>query len=482
MTFGDLPFISKTVLIIFALPKYYHKMRLILFGSLISFSICLSAFDIENDATQFFAPYTQSNIVINGKLNDWKNYSAIIFSDTLQELRPVPGKELMAFFDDSFDYSKTWHPLSKNTTEVWICWDLTNLYFAFQVEDQHLFAEVEPTGKIPEIHRNDGIELYIDSKADSRNKMDINDYQFIVDLAGNSIIFRGDRELMERDTTLAAPKTSGQNIYYEYAVKVTDPGDQQSNGPAYVIEIAIPFAAIGLKPETGLRLKADFANNDIDYSLDGATTYEEAALRYWAYNVSGYSDLGYPETWISLQLAGVPGWIEQLSASSLNRFYRLYISLFVLSILVIVFLIYRMKRLKKLPVRSDLPPASVVFLDRSMMKTTPLSENQAMLQKATDYIQANSHEIINSEELARHLGVSLRKLQRVTREEINSTPTAFIYVVKLNLAAGFIKEGRGNIAETSYHFGFSSPSYFSRMFKEHFGLTPMEMKKSTAES
>jgi AraC-like DNA-binding protein len=141
-----------------------------------------------------------------------------------------------------------------------------------------------------------------------------------------------------------------------------------------------------------------------------------------------------------------------------------------------------MKRLKKLPVRSDLPPASVVFLDRSMEQTASLSENQTLLQKATDYIQANSHEIINSEELARYLGVSLRKLQRVTREEINSTPTAFIYIVKLNLAAGFIKEGRGNIAETAYHFGFSSPSYFSRMFKEHFGTTPMEMKKSHDES
>jgi AraC-like DNA-binding protein len=263
---------------------------------------------------------------------------------------------------------------------------------------------------------------------------------------------------------------------------VIDPGGQQNDGPAYVVELAIPFAAIGLKPETCLLLKADFANNDIDFSLDGAGTYEEAALRYWAYNVSGYSDLGYPETWITLQLAGVPGWIEQLSASSLHRFYRLYITLFVISILVIAFLTYRMKRLKKLPVRSELPSNSVLFLDRSAMQDTALSENQVLLQKATDYIQANSHEIINSELLARHLGVSLRKLQRVTREEINSTPTGFIYLVKLNLAAGYIKEGRGNIADTAYHFGFSSPSYFTRMFKEHFGLTPMEMKKSVSDS
>lgn len=451
-------------------------IRLIIICLIIYF-VSTTASEPQNDAADILMPYTQSHIVVNGKLNDWKNYSTIKFSDTLQELRPVPDRTLMAFFDDSFDYSKTWQPLSKNTTEVWFCWDLDNLYFAFLVEDQHLYAEVEPSGKTPEIHRNDGIELYLDSKADSHTKMDINDYQFIVDIAGNSIVFRGDRELMERDTTHATPKTTGQNIYYEYAVTVNDPGDQQSHGPAYVVEISIPFAAIGLKPETGLRLKADFANNDIDYSLDGTTTYEEAALRYWAYNVSGYSDLGFPETWIYLELTGVPGWIEQLSTYSLHRFYRLYVSLFVLSILVIAFLTYRMKRLKKLPVRSDLPPASVIFLDRSMIQTTPLSENQALLQKATDYIQANSHEIINSEELARHLGISLRKLQRVTREEINSTPTAFIYIVKLNLAAGFIKEGRGNIAETAYHFGFSSPSYFTRLFREHYGVTPMEFKK-----
>lgn len=456
-------------------------IRLIIICLIISF-VSTTAAEPQNDAADILIPYTQSHIVVNGKLNDWKNYSAIKFSDTLQELRPVPDRALMAFFDDSFDYSKTWQPLSKNTTEVWLCWDLENLYFAFLVEDQHLYAEVEPSGKTPEIHRNDGIELYIDSKADSHTKMDINDYQFIVDIAGNSIVFRGDRELMERDTTHATPKTTGQNIYYEYAVKVYDPSNRKCGEPAYVVEMAIPFAAIGLRPETGLRFKADFANNDIDYNLEGATTYEEAALRYWAYNVSGYSDLGYPETWVSLQLAGVPGWIEQLSASSLRRFYRLYISLFTLSILVIAFLAYQMRRLKKIPVRSELPAASVVFLDRSTIQYTALSENQALLQKATDYLQANSHEIINSEDLARHLGLSLRKLQRITREEINSTPTAFIYIVKLNQAAGFIRSGQGNIAETAYHFGFSSPSYFSRMFKEHFGITPMEMKKSSGES
>jgi len=419
-------------------------------------------------------PFTHSEINIDGKSEEWKNYHKILFRDTLCRLHNAPDRELMAFFDASYDYSKTWPPLSRNQIEVWMCWDLNNLYFAFLVHDHHLFAQVEPKGKTPEIHLNDGIEVYLDSKNDSDTVMDINDYQFLIDVAGNSLVFRGDWELMERDT-LATPKTTGQNIYYEYWTNFEGILNDGSRDSAYRIEIAIPFTAIGIKPSTGLRMKMDIGNNDIDYPIDNAHTYAEKALRYWAFNWIGISDFGYPETWKEVQLAGSPGWWDKMTGAKMRRWFTGYISVLALTLMIIAILIFRMIKKQRLPARGEIPAPKIVFLEKNELDHKPaLSSNEAILKKAVDYITQNSTINIRSENLATEIGVTIRKLQRITQEELQTTPTNFIYLIKLNMAADFLKTRQGNISETAYEFGFSDPGYFSKLFKKHFGVSPLE--------
>jgi AraC-like DNA-binding protein len=420
-------------------------------------------------------PYANAEISVDCDLSDWKNCLKLFFYDTLQRLQAAPDRTMMAFFDDSFDYEKTWPPLSRNEVETWICWDLTNLYFAFQVSDRHLFAQVKPEGKIPYIHLNDGIEIYIDSKADSDTIMDINDYQFLIDVMGNHVVFRGDRELLERDTGTVTPKAAGQNIYFEYAVQYDGILNDTTEDIGYIVEVAIPFAAIGLKPHTGLKMRLDICCNDIDYTLEGAQTYDEKALRYWAFNWIGISDFGYPETWREVQLAGAPGWTDKMSGAEMRRWFTVYITALVLTLLLILLLVVRMRKIRRLPTQQEIPAPKIVMIKNPQKDDQPASSaNELILKKAADYITDNCNENIHSEILANNLGITIRKLQRITREELQTTPTNFIYLIKLNLAAEFLKSRKGNISETAYEFGFSDPGYFSKLFKRHFGVSPNE--------
>ncbi len=420
-------------------------------------------------------PYTQSEIKVDGMLGEWKDYYKVTFVDTLNQLHTAPERPLMAFFDDSYDYDKTWPPLSRNEVETWICWDLTNLYFALQVADLHLFAEIVPEGKNPYLHLNDGIEIYIDSKADSDTIMDINDYQFLIDIMGNHVVFRGDRDMLERDTVLATPKATGQNIYFEYAVQYDGILNDTTEDAGYVVEIAVPFAAIGLKPYTGLKMKLDLCCNDIDYSLEDALTYEDKALRYWAFNWIGISDFGYPETWLEVQLAGAPGWIDKMSGADMRRWLTFYLSALIITLLVIILLVVRMRKIRRLPTQQEIPSPKIVMIKNPERTDEPvLSNNERLLKEAAEHITENANEIIHSEKLANHLGITIRKLQRITQEELQTTPTNFIYLIKLNLAAEYLKARKGNISETAYEFGFSDPGYFSKLFKRYFGVTPAE--------
>ena len=430
----------------------------------------------QNKSSLLKIPYYSGNISIDGRIDDWRSCFKTTFQDTLTTLHGYPGHPMMAFYDGSYNYAITWNPVSRNQAEVMVCWDLNNLYVAVAVTDQHLYAQMPPGGKYSQLHLNDAVELYLDSKNDSDSMMDINDYQFLIDCKGQNIVFRGDLNMILSDT-LTAPKESGQNIYFEYAVSADGTLNDTVTDRGFVVEMAIPFTAIGLKPLPGLQLRIDVCINDNDYDLNGVTTYEEKALRYWPFNWSGYSDFGYPETWKVAVLTGEPGWLDKLTGAGLKRWLAVYLSFLIFTIALVVILLLRMVRMKRLPAHSEIQPSKVVFLEKQQTGTPKLSPNQQILKKASEILTCNHQENYGSERLANEIGISIRTFQRVTKEELNLTPTNFIYLVKLNLAADYLKNHLGNVSETAYEFGFSDPGYFSKLFKKHFGMTPLEFQE-----
>ncbi len=446
--------------------KYYFITTFLLVHSIL-FSQNASLKDIR-------IPYNSRDIVIDGSLDEWNQYFKYHFADTGQKLNNTPGHQLMAFYDESYDYTGVFLPQSRNIVEARICWDLNNLYFGFIVDDGHLWAQNKLGDKYPNLHLNDGIEIYIDSKNDSREKMDINDYQFMIDISGLNLVFRGDREMLALDS-LTAPKKSGQNIYFQYKTIYSGILNDTITDEGFVVEVMIPFAAIGLTVKTGMKLRIELCNNDNDYNLDGVDTYEEKAKRYWPFTWLGYSDFGYPETWIEAELTGEPDFFDHLSGSKIRRWFSFYALVFLVTIIIISLLLVRMRKLKRLPLRTELESSKVIFLEKQEIDPGIVADdNSTLLKKAAVYVSENYYENMGSEKLAQHLCISLRKLQRITREELDATPTNFIYMVKLNLAADYLKKHKGNISETAYEFGFSDPGYFSKLFKKHFGMSPAE--------
>jgi len=190
------------------------------------------------------------------------------------------------------------------------------------------------------------------------------------------------------------------------------------------------------------------------------------------------NDFGYPDFWKTVELTGGPDWYEKLTAQYEQYWLLFYGLTLFISILILLFLFNRINKLKKLPAINDLKPAQlVVFKDATKNEKTVLSHNQKILQLASEIITEKPDETIRSEILAGKLGISLRNFQRITKAELNCTPTSFIWLVKLKLAAEFLKNKQGNVSDAAYEFGFSNPSYFSRMFKKHFGVSPKEYQK-----
>ncbi len=56
------------------------------------------------------------------------------------------------------------------------------------------------------------------------------------------------------------------------------------------------------------------------------------------------------------------------------------------------------------------------------------------------------------------------------------TPNEFIRIIRLKKGAEMLKENNYSISEIAYHVGFESPFYFSKCFKEQFGIAPSVYK------
>lgn len=433
----------------------------------------------QHSSTPLEISYKNIEIQVDGKLAEWKEEFDFIFEDTLGTIIPLPDIDISIGYPQHFDLSSIKKPLSKNKVYVKWFWNYSNLCFAFVVFDEHLYAQAVSDTYKPKLHFNDGIEIYIDSKNDSENKMNINDYQFVIDVGNLTDIFRGEWKYFHIDT-IAIPKDFGQNILIKSSSKVYGTiNDSTDRDRYYVIEVVIPFTALGIEPKTGMRMRLDLCCNDVDFPLNQAVISDYASTATWPFNWSGYSDFGYPKYWREIILVGEPSFIESISDKYRSSWLLIFIVTVTISSIFILVLFIRIYKLRRLPLREEISHTSTIFLPSNAIDEKLLTFNQKVLRKATDYIVANKEKTLNSEDVAKNIGISLRNFQRLIKEELHCTPTNFITLVKLNLAADFLSKNIGNVTDAAYEFGFSNPSYFSKQFSKHFGYPPSDhMKKN----
>lgn len=83
--------------------------------------------------------------------------------------------------------------------------------------------------------------------------------------------------------------------------------------------------------------------------------------------------------------------------------------------------------------------------------------------------------------LAKEMAISRSSLFAKVNELTGETPNKLINLTRLNMAANLLTEGKHSVSEICYMVGFSSPSYFSKIFVTQFGLSPLEWSKRNRE-
>lgn len=68
------------------------------------------------------------------------------------------------------------------------------------------------------------------------------------------------------------------------------------------------------------------------------------------------------------------------------------------------------------------------------------------------------------------------KLKATYFRQTHQTPSQFIHQVRLERANELLREGKLNVTQVAYEVGYSSQSYFSKMYQEYYGYSPKKDK------
>ena len=87
----------------------------------------------------------------------------------------------------------------------------------------------------------------------------------------------------------------------------------------------------------------------------------------------------------------------------------------------------------------------------------------------------------NVVQLANELNYSTRQLARILKKSTGLTPVEFILELRLLHAYQIVQDRKfSTLSEVQYEVGIESASYFSKKFKERFGLNPSQLAKSVS--
>ncbi|MBQ9229945.1 MAG: substrate-binding domain-containing protein [Prevotella sp.] len=166
----------------------------------------------------------------------------------------------------------------------------------------------------------------------------------------------------------------------------------------------------------------------------------------------------------------------------------------ILSALFIVFNMRRRHRLERqafsmvvnVP-QSETPESDSPSTQKpSITDVTPEEQEQIgadadarFLERLRQYVQEQmSNSDFSVEDLAAQMGVSRVQLYRKVKAQTGRTPVDIIRLSRLNRSKVLLQTTDLSVSEVAYQVGFTAPSYFTKCFKEEFGMLPGDTRKS----
>lgn len=101
---------------------------------------------------------------------------------------------------------------------------------------------------------------------------------------------------------------------------------------------------------------------------------------------------------------------------------------------------------------------------------------EAGLSPALKHIGSHFNREISIPDLADRCGVSVRQFERKFKQHLKTTPQQFIIKTRVYAACDDLRRTRKSLATIATSMGFYDQAAFTRLFRKHMGMTPMQYR------
>ena len=103
--------------------------------------------------------------------------------------------------------------------------------------------------------------------------------------------------------------------------------------------------------------------------------------------------------------------------------------------------------------------------------------NKTLIEKAKDMLTLNYNSEFNLKYISQEIGISESYFRRLFKQYYSLTPNEYIFKIRINRSMDLLLQTNLDILEIAYEVGFKSLSNFYKYFKEQVGYTPKEYRK-----
>lgn len=226
---------------------------------------------------------------------------------------------------------------------------------------------------------------------------------------------------------------------------------------------------------------SDYADHTYEYRLQGGETdWQSLGKRQWI----NFSNLDSGSYMLQVRIRDNTTDMAELQITVSTPIWRsswAYTSYSLLALFLIVSVYRKEKRIQA--TRKQFERKIRDLENNSGEPSLPLkrigvtSADQRLLQQAIGIVERHmENSDFSVEAFVQEMCMSRSQLHRKLKTLTGCSATEFIRMIRLKRAAQLLKGNSGTVAEIAYKVGFDHVGYFSKCFKETFGIPPSQYK------
>jgi transcriptional regulator GlxA family with amidase domain len=116
------------------------------------------------------------------------------------------------------------------------------------------------------------------------------------------------------------------------------------------------------------------------------------------------------------------------------------------------------------------------FRDAAYQNEPQSSHHDEVVLEAQLWLQGNLAESISIADLADHLGLTTRTLNRRFQAATGLSPMGYVQRLRVAEARDLLRHSNLSVSEIAWQVGLNDTSYFSRLFREQVGMAPLKYR------